>query len=232
MCCLLQIASIAKGDPLIFPSVFEILKAFFRLIFSAKTYRLIGTTLFHLALVMIFSTIFGVIFGILEGLCNFSRKFFSPLMIFLRSIPMIVLVVIIMVLFSYSKVPYIASTLVLIPLLSEATSEGFQRIDTELLDVYRLNSSLSLQVIFRVYIPLMAGYIKAAYINAVGMGMKLVVSTEYLVQTRNSLGKAIYSSTYFNEYQDIYAYALIMIMLVFFVSEFPLFVIRFSEKRI
>ena len=53
------------------------------------------------------------------------------------------------------------------------------------------------------------------------MGIKMVVTTEYLVQTRNSLGKAIYSSSYFNEYQDIYAYALIMILLVLLVSALP-----------
>jgi hypothetical protein len=35
------------------------------------------------------------------------------------------------------------------------------------------------------------------------------------------LGKAIHSSSYFNEYQDIYAYALIMIALVLLVSELP-----------
>ena len=55
-----------------------------------------------------------------------------------------------------------------------------------------------------------------------GMGVKVVVSTEYLVQTRNSLGKAIYSASYFNEYQDIYAYALIMVLLVLIVGELPL----------
>ena len=60
--------------------------------------------------------------------------------------------------------------------------------------------------------------------NAVGMGVKLAVSTEYLVQTKNSLGKAVYSSAYFNEYQDIYAYALVMILLVLAVSEGPMLI--------
>ena len=67
-------------------------------------------------------------------------------------------------------------------------------------------------------------YLKQACINAVGMGIKLAVSTEYLVQTRNSLGKAVHSSSYFNEYQDIYAYAMIMILLVLLVSEFPMWI--------
>ena len=63
------------------------------------------------------------------------------------------------------------------------------------------------------------------------MGLKLAVSTEYLVQTRDSLGKAIYTSSYFNEYQDIYAYALIMILLVLLVSELPLRLLRIKKSR-
>ena len=76
-------------------------------------------------------------------------------------------------------------------------------------------------MLFRVYLPLMAGYLRQAYFNAVGMGVKMVVSAEYLVQTRNSLGKAIYSSAYFNEYQDIYAYALLMVFLILLVTSVP-----------
>ena len=67
----------------------------------------------------------------------------------------------------------------------------------------------------------MAGYLRQAYVNAVGMGIKLAVTTEYLVQARDSLGKAVYSSAYFNEYADIYAYALVMILLAVAVSELP-----------
>ena len=142
-------------------------------------------------------------------------------MILLRSVPMIVMTVIIMVLAKYEKVPLIATSLMLIPLISEATYEGFRRIEPELIDVYRINSGFTAQVLFRVYLPLMAGYLRQAYVNAVGMGIKLAVTTEYLVQARDSLGKAVYSSAYFNEYADIYAYALVMILLAVAVSELP-----------
>ena len=143
-------------------------------------------------------------------------------MILLRSVPVIVMVVIIMVMSQYEYVPLIATSLLLIPMISEAVCEGVRGIEPELLDVYRLNCGFNARVLLQVYLPLMAGYLKQAYAGAVGMGIKMVVTTEYLVQTRNSLGKAIYSSSYFNEYQDIYAYALIMILLVLLIGTVPL----------
>ena len=171
----------------------------------------------------------GIALGLAQGRNPFFRTLLRPLMILLRSIPMIVMTVIIMVLTKYEKVPLIATSLMLIPLISEATCEGFLRIEPELVDVYRMNSGFTPRVLFRVYLPLMAGYLKQAYINAVGMGIKLTVTTEYLVQARDTLGKAVYSSSYFNEYAEIYAYALIMIFLVVLVGALPGWIGKMTE---
>jgi hypothetical protein len=114
--------------------------------------------------------------------------------------------------------------------LKVIVTKGCLRIDRELIDVYRMSGGFSLTVLWRVYLPLMAGYLRQAYVNAVGMGVKLAVSTEYLVQTKNSLGRAVTDSTYFLEYQDVYAYALIMILLVLLLSELPLAILRRLQK--
>ena len=224
--CLIQAAGWIKNDNLVFPNVIEILRAFFRLITTPKTWQLIWTTLRHLIAAMAVSTVFGLIIGLAEGYSDFIHMLLRPLMVLLRSIPMLVLVVIIMVLTKYDRVPLIATTLILTPLISEAVCEGYRSIDSDLIDVYRLCSDFNFQVLWNVHLPLMTGYLKQAYISAIGMGVKLVVSTEYLVQTKNSLGKAINTSIYFNEYQDIYAYALIMVLLVVLISELPLLAFR------
>ncbi|MBQ9009471.1 MAG: ABC transporter permease subunit [Clostridia bacterium] len=219
--CLIQAAGWMRNDRLVFPDVIEILRAFFRLLGEGQTYLKIGVTLRHLLEVMVVSGLIGIAVGLAEGLSDAVRTLLKPAMILLRSIPMIIMVVIVMVLTRYDRVPLIASSLFVIPIISEAVSEGCRSIEPELIDVYRLNSGFNLQVLTHVHLPLIAGYLRQAYANAVGMGLKLVVTTEYLVQTKNSLGKAVYSSSYFNEYQDIYAYALIMIVLVLLVGALP-----------
>ena len=227
---LLEAAGALKGDRLVFPTVPDILRAFARLLAAPRTWQQIGTTLGHLILSMGISTLLGVAIGLAEGLCPFLRQLLRPLMTLLRSLPMIVLIIIIMVLSAYRRVPVLAGCFVLTPLISEAACEGCLRADPELMDVWRLNSRLNAQVLFRVYLPLMAGYLRQSYINAAGMGLKLAVSAEYLVQTRDSLGKAVYSSVYFNEYADVYAYALIMVALVLLITEAPLLLTRVLKK--
>lgn len=218
---LVQAAGSIKGDALVFPGVPEILRAFIRLIASGHTWRLVATTLGHLLLSLAASALIGTAIGALEGVSDFARGLLKPLMILLRAMPMIVLVVIVMVLWDYSEVPVIAAVLILVPVISEAVCEGIRGIDRELNDVWRLSSGLNPRVLMNVHLPLIAGYMKQAFFNAAGMGLKLAVTTEYLVQTKNSLGKAVYTSGYFNEYAEIYAYALIMILLVSLVSGVP-----------
>lgn len=227
---LVQLAGWAKGDDLVFPGVDEILRAFGRLVTTGRTYQLIWMTIRHLLLSMAVSTVIGIALGIAQGLCRFVRNLLQPTMIFLRSLPMIVLIIIVMVLVKKTYVPVIATSVMIVPIISEATCEGCLRIDRELIDVYRMNSSFNLRVLMQVYLPLMAGYLRQAYVNAVGMGVKLVVTTEYIVQTMGSLGKAVYDSSFTLEYQDIYAYALIMILLVLLVSEAPVALGRFVSR--
>lgn len=229
--CLIQAAGAVKGDVLVFPGVGEILRAFLHLLGEGQTWRMIGTTLAHVALAMAASTLLGVILGVAMGLSAFFHRLMQPLMALLRAMPMIVLIVIVMVVTKYERVPVIASTMILVPMIAEAVCEGCRRIDRELIDVYRMNSAFNLTVLCHVHLPLMEGYLRQAWVNAAGMAVKLAVSTEYLVQTKNSLGKAVYQSFYFFDYQDIYAYALIMVLLVLLVGELPqaLMKLRASE---
>ena len=220
----IQTAGALKGDDLVFPGVDVILRAFGRLITTGKTYALIWTTLKHLIVSMAVSTVIGIALGMSMGMLPFVRNLLKPMMILLRSLPMIILIVIVMVVTKYERVPVIASSIILVPMIAEAACEGCLRIDKELIDVYRMNANFNIRVLLQVYLPLMGGYLHQAWVNAVGMGVKLAVSTEYLVQTKNSLGKAVHSSAYFNEYQDIYAYALVMILLVLLVTEVPVLI--------
>ena len=182
---LVQLAGSLRGDRLIFPGVGQILVVFFRLLGEAGTWQKILVTLLHLAEALALSVLLGLLLGLAEGFSPFVRNLLRPLMITLRSLPMIVLVILIMVLANYSLVPLIATSLVLIPILSEAVCEGLLSIEPELLDVYRMNSSLNLRVLGNVHLPLMAGYLKQSWVNAVGMGLKVAVTTEYLVQSHD-----------------------------------------------
>ena len=218
---LLQCLSLLKGDSAVFPRVGEIGGAFVRLLMTARTWELIGATLLRLVLSLLIAGALGLTLGVLAGLFPLIRGLLRPLMILLRAIPMIVIAVIVMVLAPYAHVPVICGSLLLLPLITEAASEGIRRVEPELIDVYRMNSQVSPRIVSQVYLPLIGGYLAQAFQNAVGMGVKVIVTTEFLVQAKDSLGKAVFTSQYFGDYADIYAYALIMALLALLVGGLP-----------
>ena len=120
--CLIQAGGWIRHDSLVFPGLAEILKAFFHLILDGHTYRLIATTLGHLLQALVLASAVGIPIGLAEGSSGFVYRLLRPLMILLRSVPVIVMVVIIMVMTKYDYVPLIATSLLLIPMISEARS--------------------------------------------------------------------------------------------------------------
>lgn len=222
---IVEILSLIKNDPIVFPNVLEIFKAFFNLLGQGSTYQMIGSTLLRLIFSLAISLFIGIIIGIFEGLYDNVRLILKPLMVLLRSLPMIVLVVIIMVLVSSSSwknIPIIGTSILLVPLISEAVAEGIKNMDKALIDVYKLNSNLRPYVIFKVHLPLIIGYLKQAFVNAIGMGIKIIVTTEYIVSATPSLGKGIFNAQYMIEYENIYAFAIIMIIVVLVVEYIPI----------
>ena len=228
---LIQAAGSIKGNHIVFPDLGEIGNAFLRLLSEEKTYASIATTLLHTIEALAVSLVLGILIGIAEGLSDRLHSGLMPFMVATRSLPMIILVILTMTTVSYRAVPVVAAAVVLIPLISEAVNEGCRSIEPEMADVYRLNSGLNPTVLVHVYIPMVSGYLKQAFFNAAGMGLKVVVSAEYLVQTKNSLGKAVYSSNYFLEYAEVYAYAAMMILLVLVITELPVFLLRITGKK-
>ena len=226
---LFQAGSDLYGKPAVFPPVDEIGRSFLDLLSQDKTYTKIGTTLGHVVQAVAVSCAFGVILGIAEGLIPYLHALLRPLAAMLRSTPMIVLVIIIMVL-SRPQVPLLTGCAVLVPIISEAAYEGCVRIEPELIDVYRLDSSIRPSIIFHVYLPLISGYMKQAFVNACGMGMKVIVTAEYVVQIRNSLGKTVYDRVYAYEYPELFAYGLIMVLLVMILTGVPAAVIRITNR--
>ena len=227
---LFQAGSVLYGKPAVFPPVDEIGRSFVDLLSQGKTYAKIGTTLGHVVQAVAVSCVLGIILGIAEGLIPYLHALLRPLAALLRSTPMIVLVIIIMVL-SRPQVPLLTGCAVLVPIISEAAYEGCVRIEPELIDVYRLDSSIRPSIIFRVYLPLISGYMQQAFVNACGMGMKVIVTAEYVVQIRDSLGKTVYDRVYAYEYPELFAYGLIMVLLVLLLTGIPSAVIRLAGRR-
>ncbi len=218
---MIQVIGFIIHNEILLPSVWQIIKRFFKLLGTGKTYLYIGMTLKNLVISLVISFAIGMIFGILAGVFPYVRIFLKPWITILRSIPLASSLVIFMILCGFAKTPYYVCSIMLIPLIYEGFCQGILSLDSAFMDVWKLNSNLSLKVILRVHIPLILSYIKTAFISAVGMGIKVIIMAEYLAGIRNTLGSMIMPSVNLLDYTAVYAYSIIMVILVILLELLP-----------
>ncbi len=211
---IIQLFAIVKNDTALFPNVWDVLVCFFKLLGDGNTYIYFGNTLLELLLSIIIATIFGIGLGALAGFNKMIEKILKPFMILFRSLPMIILIVILWLIINKDVVPVLGTTLCIIPIIYEATLQGIRNIEKEYFDVYRLYSKTNLYILFRVHLPMISGYLKQAYSNAIGMGLKVIVTIGYVVGVKNSFGQEIVDSRILLEFDKIYAYGLLLIIMV------------------
>ncbi len=219
---IIQLLRWLKGDALVFPGVVEIGKAFITLLLQKATYQHLFRTLLDFVCGVLAGSFFGIALGFLGGFSKIIRSLLKPVMIALRSIPTIVMIVIIMTLAKYAHVPIITCAIAIVPLLYEATATGIESLDRSYIDVYRLESSISLSVIMRVHVPLISSFLRQALSNAIGIGIKICVICEYIVGVNGTIGKDIMNSRIQIEFANLYAYGVILIFLVLAVEAIPL----------
>lgn len=231
------IFSSTYNNEVILPHPNEMIKAFFELLGTGRTYIYILNTLKALLISLIVSFIIGLLMGILAGVSRYIRYFFKPWITIMRCLPLAALIVLIMVIVNLKITPYIVSGLVLIPIIYESVVNSIVSIDKEYIDVYKLSSNINPMVIYKVYIPLILSGIKAAFISAVGLGIKVLIMAEFIIGAKDTLGYAIVPVIQQIEYAKGYAYCIIIVLVVLFVELIPnaiyklITYVKFSRKK-
>jgi NitT/TauT family transport system permease protein len=99
------------------------------------------------------------------------------------------------------------------PIVFQATEDGIKSIDKELIDVYKLEEHHLPMAIKNLYFPLIKPYLFLSLLQSFGLGVKVLVMAEYLSQTKNSIGNALYLARINIEYQYVYAWTIVLIMI-------------------
>lgn len=208
-------------EPLIVPSFNDVMTALFHLITSSKILPLFASLL-RLLLSFIFSALSGITLGFIGSKYALFERFNRPFVTILRVIPVLSIIVILFIIVGSTFSPYIITFLIIFPLFYQATLEGMKQIDPALIDVLKLNEMHRRESFKYVYIPCLADTLFLTMFQTLGLGIKVLVMAEYLMQTKQSMGNAIYLAKIQLNYQDVYAWTVILILLAIMLESIAL----------
>jgi len=207
------IASAIVDNTLLLPTPKGVLLAFGKIFINMDSLTVIGNTILRLLVGLLIASLLGLLLGILAGFNKSFSVFFNPFVTVLRTIPVISITVILLIMFGFSLTPYIITFLMLFPLIYQGTYGAITAIDQELIDVYKLEDNHFFSGLTHCYLPLISKDIRTALLQSLGLGIKVLVMAEYLSQTRDSIGNELYLAKVNLQYDEVFAWTLLLILM-------------------
>jgi ABC-type nitrate/sulfonate/bicarbonate transport system, permease component len=208
------LAAIRINRSVILPLPIEVLYKMIELTTHISFYVSISATLLRVALSLILSMVIGITLGIFAGLYKTIQAYLSPIMITLQTIPQIAFILILLVWFDSFTALVMILFLLLFPIFYHNTVYGIQDIDCNLMDVIMLYHHPLRYNIFKVYLPLIKGYILSTIDVCFPLAFKAGVMAEIFVQTRDGIGSALYSARMQIDMVSIIAWTIWIIIII------------------
>ena len=143
-------------NTVLFPTIGEIGTRFLDF-FHVKGLISFGYTLLRLLISLAISFVVSIGISYLYFLFKPSLMIFKPLMFLLKVSPIVAIVLYVQVLTASSSMlaPYVVTTMIMIPLMTEAYVSGINSIDKTILDVLKLEGANRSYQFFKIIFPMM-----------------------------------------------------------------------------
>ncbi len=197
------------GNGLLVPSFFDTVAAFFETLGAGWFWQGFLTTLLRVLLAFALSFVLAVVLAVVAYLLPSFSRFFAPFVAFLRSLPVLAVLLVVLLWSSAGVAPVIVAFLSLFPMLYTGFSASLAGVDNELVEMSRVFKVPLKKRIFSLYLLTVAPYLLRESGAAIGFGVKLVVSAEVLARTAGSLGNAMQEAQLFSQTPLLFALVLV-----------------------
>ena len=207
------VSTIADND-LIFPRIEQIGKAIIDIFGKSQNLKYIGFDIIRIIFSVMVSFLFSIIVIFFYIRFRNSYHFLKPILVFFKTIPVVAISIFIWLLVGGKNVPIITTVLVTIPVIIGGLVGAIDSMDQNLVDELKMVNNNHFIAFFQVYLPYLLPYIFIAFFQTFGLGLKVMVTSEYLSQTNNSIGKALYNAQSNIALDVILAWSIIIIVFV------------------
>lgn len=182
------VAYFAVGNALLVPSFKDCVVAFGDLMTESGFWTAFSWSCFRVVIAFSVSLVLGAIFAVISYLVPAFYRFFSVIVAFLRTVPTLAVLLIVIVWAGAGMAPVIVALLSLFPMLYTAVYTALSGVDEDLVEMSKVYNVPLKKRIVQLYLPAALPYATREAGAALSFAVKLVVSAEVLAATYNSLG--------------------------------------------
>lgn len=182
------IVAYAADLPLILPTPKETFASFFEIIGGAEFWKAVGLTLFRALRSFLYAVALGAVLAVVAAFSETVERLLDPVVSVLRSVPTMSVILIAILWLGSKTAPVLIAFLITFPLLYQGFLSALKSVDRgilEMAEVYRIGK---VDRIFGIYLPAVAEGALSAMKSTISLTLKIVIASEVMAQTRNSIG--------------------------------------------
>ena len=208
------LVSIYYNNDLIFPSINQIIQAFFGIFKESTNMKALFLTIMRVIVSVIVCFILGFLILSIYIIWPTSLTFFRPIIQIMRSTPLAIVSIFIFILIGDKIGPYIITILMSLPVVVEGLITSSGQINKEIIDEVKTLKGSTFLKIKSIYLPIIFPYIMMTLVQSLGMSFKVMIMGEYICQTPNSIGNNLYSVKMNIEMDTLIAYGILIVIIV------------------
>lgn len=218
------LASIMIKEDVILPSIGITLSKLGKIVTNGYSYKILGVTFLRLLISLSASLIIALVLASLSTIFKRFSYYIRPIISLFRTIPVIAIIIILLFFVGNQTASIYISSLVTLPLMYEGILSGMENIDKDLLDEIKIQSNISPYIIRKVFIPIIRPHLIVAIISSLGLGIKVLIMSEFVATPRISIAKEMFNYQSALQLEGIFAWTILIVALIL--------VLEFSIKKI
>lgn len=225
-----QAVSFVVDNHIILAGPVEVAVTLFNDIFTVGFWLRIAFSLVRITLGFLAAFTFGVLLGVLAGHAKAVMEFLEPAVQFMKSVPVVCFIVILLIWFGSSFVSTIAVFFVAFPALYTAVLQAHHVRDTKTLHMLRLFKVSAWRRALAFSWPSYQPFLLSASRVAVGMSWKAGVAAELIGLPLGSIGESIYHAKLTFSSADLFSWTIVVVIISLICEWLFLILLKESEQ--
>ncbi|WP_349763681.1 ABC transporter permease subunit [Fusobacterium sp. SYSU M8D902] len=200
-------------NSLLFPRVDQVGESLLKIMGSIEFLHTLYNTLSRLFLVILLSLLGATIVATISYKYKVVKQLLSPFIVFLRAVPTIAIIILVLIWSTTESVPIVVGSLILFPILYESILGALNNSDVNLLKMSKIYRVPQKRVITDIYIPSVYYSIAPNLPSYIGLTFKVIIAGEVLSQESFSIGGEIFLNKIYLESSNIFAWIAIVIVI-------------------
>lgn len=215
-----QIVYMIVEKDLIVPSPFDTFSALAAMLFTGEFYINAGATMYRVIVGIIVSFVAGIVTALLSFLFKLIRDMLSFFVTFLKSTPVMAVIIFAILWLTSGNVPIFACFLMCYPVVYTNTLSGLESLDKNFLEMAYIYKLKPVTRIRYLYLPSILPHIRSAISLISGLSWKTVVAAEVLSSPRFSMGYNLLNAKVYLETDQLFAWIIAIVILSILFEKF------------